>query len=522
MATYSRPGVFIQEVELPQTVVLADNGSAIGAFVGALAKGPVNAPVLLNSWTDFTKTFGNIQDAYPTTWAAYNFFANGGRQLYVKRSLGTGSEVSSVLITDRSIANVNTLRVRASNPGSWGNSLAVEVKAAGTSNRFSFIVYGEPTVSNVANSNVLEQFTDLSMDVTDPRYVVSVINSASTFVRVEDQFSTSPGNDAMPKIDGLKALTGGQDGAEPVLATYEADLLTFDPIQNPLVFNIPAVAYLYATGDSNTARELTIDINAALIAYCESRGDAFAIIDPPGGQTVAEAQDYLSDVKAAALILDSDSGCAASYYPWLAIPDSLRATPGALRLQAPGAAMVGQYLATDASRGVFKTPAGYSNRVALAVSTEKQLTNNELDALNSGETPLNAIRQIPGTGIVVMGGRTLHNSPGDRYINIRRSLIYIKKELNDRSAFAVFENNDERLWSQIRVALGSFLRSYWQQGGLRGTSPDQAFYVKVDSSTTTGSDIASGKVNVEIGVALEYPAEFIVIKLGQITGNATV
>jgi phage tail sheath protein FI len=66
------------------------------------------------------------------------------------------------------------------------------------------------------------------------------------------------------------------------------------------------------------------------------------------------------------------------------------------------------------------------------------------------------------------------------------------------------------------------LRSYWQQGGLRGTAPDQAFYVKVDAGTTSNSDIQNGRVNIEIGVAIEYPAEFIVIKLGQITGNATV
>jgi hypothetical protein len=522
MATYSRPGVFIQEVDLPQAVALADNGNAVGAFVGALAKGPTAAPVLLNSWTDFTKTFGNLEDAYPTTWAAYNFFANGGRQLYVKRTLGSGSARASVLLSDRSQAELNTLLVRAANAGSWGTQIAVEIKAAGTSNRFSLIVYGAPTVSGVANSNVLEQFTDLSMGSTDPRYVVSVINSSSSYITVEDQNSASVAPDDMPAIDGLKALTGGQNGSEPVLANYEDALDTFDSIMSPLVFNIPAVAYLYTTSDDNTARTLTIDINAKLIAYCESRGDAFAIIDTPSGLTVGEAQTYLGDVTEAALILDSDSGCAASYYPWLAIPDSLRATPGALRSQAPGAVMVGQYLATDASRGVFKTPAGYANRIALAVATERQLTNAELDSLNAGTNPINAIRQIPGTGIVVMGGRTLHNSPGDRYINVRRSLIHIKKELTDRSSFAVFENNDERLWSQIRVSLGSFLRSYWQQGGLRGASPDQAFYVKVDASTTSNADIQNGKVNIEIGVAIEYPAEFIVIKLGQITGNATV
>ena len=100
MATYSRPGVFIQEVALPQSVVVPDNGTSVGAFVGTLSKGTSAAPVLLTGWTDFVKTFGGLNDAYPTTWAAYNFFANGGRNLYVQRVLGSGTAAGTVTITD--------------------------------------------------------------------------------------------------------------------------------------------------------------------------------------------------------------------------------------------------------------------------------------------------------------------------------------------------------------------------------------------------------------------------------------
>ena len=518
MATYSRPGVFIQEVELPQEVALADVGTAAGALVGALSRGPVSEPVLLNSWTQFVKTFGSLEDAYPTTWAAYNFFSNGGRQLYVKRIVGSSAAAASVILVDRSQAALNTLTVSAANPGAWGNELSVEILPAGTDNRFTLAVYGAP-ISNAANSNILEQFTDLSMDSTDPRYVVSVINSSSAYVRAQDLNSASVSPDDLPDIDGLQALSGGANGSAPTRTNYSDALTTFDAIQNPLIFTVPAAAYIYTPAGTTQERTLAVNIYGDLINYCELRGDAFAVIDTPQGQTVAEAKTFITDVKAAAP--DSDGGCAAAYFPWLLIPDTLRASGGATRAQAPGAAMIGQFLATDASRGVFKTPAGLTNRVALAVATERQLTNAELDTLNTGTVPVNAIRQVPGNGIVVMGGRTLNNTPGDRYINVRRSLVYLKKELTDRSSFAIFENNSERLWSQIRVALGSFLRGYWQQGGLRGASPDKAYYVKVDSSTTSQADIQNGRVNIEVGVALEYPAEFIVIKLGQITGTAT-
>jgi len=518
MATYSRPGVFIQEVELPQEVALADVGTAAGALVGALSSGPVNQPVLLNSWTQFVKTFGSLEDAYPTTWAAYNFFANGGRQLYVKRVVGSSSASASVILTDRAQAALNTLSISAASPGAWGNDLSVEVLAAGTDTRFTLAVYGAP-ITNAANSNVLEQFTDLSMNSTDPRYVVSVINASSAYVRAADLNSASVSPDDMPEIDGLKDLSGGANGAAPTRTNYSDALTTFDAIQNPLLFTIPAAAYIYTPAGTTQERTLAVNIYGDLVNYCELRGDAFAIVDVPVGQTTNEAKTFIADVKAAAP--DSDGGCAAVYYPWLVIPDTLRASGGATRTQAPAAAMMGQFLATDASRGVFKSPAGLTNRVALAVATERQLTNAELDSLNTGTAPINAIRQVPGNGIVVMGGRTLNNTPGDRYINVRRSLVYIKKELTDRSSFAIFENNSERLWSRIRVALGSFLRGYWQQGGLRGASPDKAYYVKVDASTTSQADIQNGRVNIEVGVALEFPAEFVVIKLGQITGTAT-
>jgi phage tail sheath protein FI len=100
-------------------------------------------------------------------------------------------------------------------------------------------------------------------------------------------------------------------------------------------------------------------------------------------------------------------------------------------------------------------------------------------------------------------------------------MIFLKKELTDRSAFAVFENNSERLWNQIRTSLSNFLRDYWSQGGLRGNTPGQAFYVKCDASNNSPAQILSGRVNIEIGVAVEYPAEFIVISIGQITGSAS-
>lgn len=511
MATYSRPGVFINEVALPQSIESADNGASRGAFVGKFAKGPTAVPKLITSWYEFGKTFGALSDSYPATWALYAFFANGGRQVYVKRVVGTGAGAASVTLVDRAATPLSTLTLSANNPGTWGNSLKAEVTSA-SSTTFNLIISD--------SSGVVEQFSDLSMSSTNSRYVVSYVNSLSSTVTVVSLNSATASPNNQPAVDGQKSFTSGADGAAPTRTQYSTALDTLDPINSPLLVNNADAAYAYASGGTNNDRAAAVLLQADVASYAEARGDCFALIDPPAGLTASEAITYAADVKTA-FAASGDGGNTAFYYPWVVVPDQLSAAASATRILPPGPAAIGKYLDTDASRGVFKTPAGFGTRIANAVSLERSLTNSELDSLNVAAAPVNAIRNIPGAGIVIMGGRTLNNTPGERYINVRRSMIFLKKELTDRSAFAVFENNSELLWNRIRTSLGNFLRSYWAQGGLRGATPAQAFYVRCDASNNNAAAIASGTVNIEIGVAVEYPAEFIVISIGQITGSAS-
>jgi phage tail sheath protein FI len=593
MANFARPGVYIQEVALQQAVQPASTANAVGAFVGALPKGLTTAPVLVSTWTDFVKAFGGLNDSYPTTWAAYNFFANGGRDLYVKRVIGASSAAGSVVINDgpgttttttatvtaasatdgtvtytatntftvgqsvsitglsTSAFNLTSVTIAsrsnsqftitsaatgtavtgasgvatvttsvAANPvfiatavnvGSWSSEYSVAIVAGGSSNRFGLEVYQTTAVGGSTSTNLVESYTDLSMTSTDRNFVRSVINSNPTSVITIG----TVGFDAT-KFPGVTtaalALTGGADGVAPVRTDYVASWVTYDSVVNPLVMYAPDAPYA-ATGT------LTAEIHGDSVAYAASRNDAFVVVDTPSGLSVVGAQEQVT-ATSAIFAANSTGNIAASYYPWYNIPDPTKSI-GVTRLQAPGAGVVGQYLATDASRGPAKTPAGLQNVMALAVSTEHLFTNAELDAINTSVNPINAIRQVPGAGIVIMGGRTFDNTPNNRYINLRRSLIYIQKSMNDLTSFAVFENNDSVLWSQIKTSLNSFLRSYWQSGGLRGTNPSQAYYVKCDDTNNPFTEIQAGRVNIEVGVALEYPAEFVVIKLGQLTGNAS-
>lgn len=511
MTTYSRPGVFIQEVALPQAVNLANNSAAIGAFVGALPQGVTSAPVLVNTWSDFVNNFGGLNDSYPTTWAAYSFFANGGRQLYVKRVVGSGAAAASLNITDGAETPATAFTLTAVSPGTWANDYSVQVVPAGAEDRFGLNVYASVVQNGVAVTIPVETYTDLSMDSTDRHFVFSVINSYSKLLKIN---LSSVDSEVFPSTAATTptALSSGTAGSALVRTDYSTAWTTFDSIGNSLVLYAPDAAY--AASDT-----LTSQIHGDTVSYAASRADCFVVVDTAEGLNVEEAKDAVTAI-ASVYTADTTGNIVAAYYPWVNIPDPTK-VPGATRAQAPGAAVVGQYLATDASRGPAKTPAGLNNKIALAVSTAHQFTNAELDEINTSNLPINAIRQVPGAGIVIMGGRTLDSNPNNRYVNIRRSLIYVEKQLQDLTSFAVFENNDSRLWSQIRTSIGSFLLNYWSNGGLRGSSPTQAYYVKCDSTTTTFADIQAGRVNIEVGVALQYPAEFVVIKLGQLTGNAT-
>lgn len=518
MANYGRPGIYINEVALPQNVVSLDTSASVGTFLGALPKGPVG-PTLVNSWREFVKLFGKQSTVYRVPTAVYNFFANGGSNAYIVRILGaaTAPVTATATLNDTATPAVASLTVNAISPGAWANNVISVAVVAGNNGFFTLQVYEKINGSDV----LVEQFNDLSIDANSQYYVVAAVNASSKYITLARH---SAGGTTPKATTANVALTGGASTIDTAAAAgsvdgvlTESDFTTafalLDTVNSPLVMNLPDAAYYY---DGATPAKLTAyqAISNALMDYCETRTDCFAVIDTYANATSAQAISNATAVKGTATGSNS-----AVYYPWVVIPDTIRGVPGGTMTVPPGGAMVGQYLATDAI-GPFKAPAGLNNRIYGAVATERKLTNAELDSLNSAAVPVNVIRNVPGAGIVSMGARTMRNYPGDRYINVRRSMIYIKKEIENLTTFALFENNDPRLWSRIQTVVGTFLLNYWSNGGLRGRNPREAFYVKCDGETNTEADILNGIVNIEVGVALEYPAEFVVINLGQITGSA--
>ena len=492
---YLRPGVYVEDTLNAISPVGGAAAGSVAAFMGATDKGPTVA-TLVTSWSQYTSLYGSWGTLNDVTTAVYLFFANGGSQCYISRVTAGDAVAATRTFNDTNTTPAATLVLTAKNPGAWGNNINVTISASVIST-----TYFDVTVfyNGTADGNVVERFTDVTMLTTDPRYAVSVINGASTYLTATD----SSVGDAFAAADNPAntanaALSTGANGTALTTTNIAAGTSKFDTVDVPLVLNVPG---LVATTDVNS-----------VISYVAARGDIFLVIDPI--VDTVSAQLTRADAYTA-------SSQAAVYYPSLTIADPTTSATGATKVVPPGGAVVGQFMATDAARGVFKSPAGLSTRLAGALSVSK-LTNTELDSLNNGASPVNAIRYIPGSGIVIMGARTLKPGYADRYVSVRRSLIYLRKSLSDMTQFAIFEPNDFRLWRRVSTTIESFLTDFWAQGGLRGASPADAFFVKCDAENNPLVSIENGQVNIEVGVALQRPAEFVVIRISQYDSGAVV
>ena len=500
---YSRPGVYITERLLPPTIPGGVNADAAGAVVAKFAQGP-EAVTRVTSWYEFTKSFGGYNAAFPASFEVAAFFQNGGRELFVKRILAADSEAATANLVDS--GNATEVIVESKNHGTDSNNLRVVVTAGSVSGTYTLTLYKESGAAGISDDILLERYENLVFDdETSSDYGPTVVNIVSSHINL----SVDAGYAGQSITLATYPLTGGDNGSAVVAADYtdykesgDSVFESFSAFDRPFVMFLSDVKYLPSG---------TTGVYDAATSWAEAN-NGFIILETLPSQTVNQA------ISAAGAVADTSHG--AMYYPHYYIADPLGRGAGALRKIGPSGAIAGLYLTTDATRGVFKAPAGVTASLLGAVAMEKFFTSSELDSMNASTSPVNPIRNIPGAGLVVMGARTLkQDGTANKYVNMRRSLIYIRKELKNRTEFAIFENNDEDLWSRIRTTISVFLGEYRNQGGLRGGTDAVAFFVKCDAENNTAAQIANGEVHIQVGVALQYPAEFIVIDLSQKTLN---
>lgn len=184
----------------------------------------------------------------------------------------------------------------------------------------------------------------------------------------------------------------------------------------------------------------------------------------------------------------------------------------------PSGAMAGIYTTVDATEGPWKAPANISINGATAPTLRiNDIQQGDMNVDAATGKSVNAIRSFPGMGVLVWGARTLDGNSEDwRYISVRRTVTMIEQSIKIAARQYVFQPNDANTWMSLQSTIASYLNAIWQQGGLAGSKPDEAYSVAVGlGSTMTADDILQGIMNVSVLVAISHPAEFIVITFQQ-------
>lgn len=318
----------------------------------------------------------------------------------------------------------------------------------------------------------------------------------------------------------------GSDGTAPPDAAALIGSATVKPatglyaLDRVDLFNILCIPDATRPSPDRTIKASDIDANArgalldAAMKYCNDRR-AFLLVDPPPD---VDNVDAAADWKAKDLSTLTDPNGAA-YFPRLRLPDPL--DKFALRAFAPCGVMAGLFARTDSTTGVWKAPAGTEATLAGVRAPVCQLTDAENGVLNP--IGLNCLRAFPIYGNISWGARTLAGADELasewKYVPIRRLALFLEESLYRGTKWAVFEPNDEPLWAQLRLNVGSFMNTLFRQGAFAGKSARDAYLVKCDRETTTPADQDRGLVNILVMFAPLKPAEFVVIRIQQMAGQ---
>jgi len=559
--------VYVEEVDTGTKSVEGASTSTAG-FLGESERGPVE-PTLLTSFGQFKHTFGASPASSDLDAAVDGYFKNGGSRCYVGRvTAADHDDLATAALAAEDGQSV--LEVSANGPGEWGNSVSVVV-TAGEGEYFDLTVrywsadieaVEEPAAAEPTPAPDLEEtYRDLSADpqssqfyekqlagsvLVDVEYLadgqplagltwLSTANgtaSASTdggqqtvqipenlkdkkkaeLQELGEPFDLDTGQKKADLKADLEAVRDGDMEVDVEVASDlsekpdsdEVSLSDYEGLDQPGMrtglagFKQHDDISLVCVPDENDITGLT----DAIVAHCENMGDRFAILQAP--QVAGAVSDMETPV---------DSSYAGYYYPWIEVSDPHTTRQ---KLVPPGGHVAGVIARSDGTYGVHAAPANEPVRGAVALQHE--ITKDEQDLLNP--KGINCIRSFQGRGIQLWGARTTSSDPSWKYINVRRLFLYVEQSIEEGTEWAVFESNDKDLWARVRQSVENFLTTVWRDGGLQGTTADEAFYVKCGEETMTQDDIDNGRLIVEIGISPVKPAEFVIFRIGQWTADA--
>jgi hypothetical protein len=569
------PGVYTNESD--QSAVALGPVTVGAAIVGPTVNGVPYVPTVVTSYSDYVAKFGTTfnngtsGDAeYFTSIAAKNYFENGGNTLLVTRitNAGTGSTAlssfaSASVASSGSLATSFVLETLA-----WGNQMnnqgGTEVSGAlpsGSATNVRWEVtnvnYTQGTFTllvrsgndNNAQKNILETWTNLSMDVNQPNYIARVLGNtkpvytysatdnqgyinysgdfanASRYVRVasvaQAQFNTVNNNGVYQTTQysaslpnpGSGSVGGAFDGgiADTSLSRYMFEAIIsgvsnaqgfttadYAPALNLLnntdeyVFNLLMTPGLFLAG-GNTAINIGAN-NADPIAVAQGRADALAVVDTvPYGGTITGASTAANA---------SNSSYAATYWPWCQVFSSAM---GKLVWVPASVVMGGVFAFTDEVSAPWFAPAGLTRgTIPNVVKVERKLSLNDRNTLYADN--VNPLATFPGQGVVVFGQKTLQQKASalDR-VNVRRLLIALKNYIGAVGRTLVFEQNTAVTRNKFLNQVNPYLDNVVQKQGL------YAYKVVMDESINTPDVVDRNQLIGQIYIQPTKTAEFVIL-----------
>ena len=420
---------------------------------------------------------------------------------------GAGLEPGSIIELNNGTAH--EYQTIAATSGSF-----ITLQGAGLANTYSMdsvatattIESFEFTLTDTSPPNVPEVWQNLSMDPRHSRYWGSMVNSLYISLALPSTPDTDTPPNNLPATLATKVLAGGtaDNPSSLGLTQYQQALTAMVPLQDVELVCVP----------DRTDQA----VQQAVIAHCETMMDRFAILHTKQG--LAADASSASPLMLQRAWCSSQGGYAALYYPWILINDPNSLTGNDTILVPPSGHIAGIYGRVD-QLGVQNAPANQG--IIDAVGLELNVDGTTQGLLNVAG--INVSRIFPGQALpLVWGART--TTPVAQtawtYINVRRLFIFVETSLKLGLLPYVFNTIDESLWKRLNRTITDFLTRVWQAGALFGTQAAQAFYVEIDDENNPPDLMAQGQVNITIGMAPVYPAEFIIVKIGMWQGGTSV
>jgi hypothetical protein len=562
------PGVLA--IENDQSQITSQPVQAGAAIVGPTAKGRINIPTLVTTYSEYLANFGSTftsaSDSYTflTSISAFNYFQNGGTSLLVTRvvsssaawipatssfvsaSLGSlGSAFTLETLSPGAIMN-NTLpaAISGSLPSGSADNYRWQIVSPNTANGVFSLVIRQGN-DNDRNPSILETFTNLSLDPKSPNYIARVIGdqtvkvqgsgtdiylqvtgsfpNASRYVRVKEVLIKTPDyfdNNGIAKPQYTASIPITQSGTFGAGTgdNVKAGMKLYNEITDTDTQGLVGASYTDALNLLANPNEFRYNIITVPGLTLDAHASAFATLIPNTEErgdaiVVADPVLYAKTVtNAISSAATQDSSYAASYWPWCQTTDP---NTGQL-VWVPASTMIpGVYAYTDKVSEPWFAPAGI-NRGGLGTvrQVEKKLTQTDKDTLYTGK--VNPLATLPGRGVVVFGQKTLQTKASalDR-VNVRRLLISLKSYISQVADNLVFEQNTAATRNQFLSQVNPYLDSVQQRQGL------YAFKVVMDDTNNTPDVIDRNQLVGAIYLQPTKTAEFIYLNFNILPTGAT-